>query len=321
MLVEPERSGDEIGARPAVEQALHQVAVPRGSRATAADEVPGRDAGRADEHVLGARRERLRALLHPDRAQRARARVDADRQPAPDAELGVLVDAHDLLARAQPVEHAPFAQVAQVVRGTLPAEDGQPAQLVDLAVVAVGAGVGEHPAGRVLDADDAVGEQGDGLGEREQVVGPRALARVEHACGERLQALPADVRRHGEQRDARLDRRAPGTASASFTATAAAPAAPAARTSGTASRPRAPTTRTRPPLWSSGSSSGSTMARPLIGTSRPAGAATTVTSGSPTAARRWRNVLIVVPFHDSERPTLADRTSPRRSSTPTVAAC
>ena len=35
--------------------------------------------------------------------------------------------------------------------------------------------------------------------------GPAALARVEHARGERLQALPAHVRRYGEQRDARLD--------------------------------------------------------------------------------------------------------------------
>ena len=137
------------------------------------DEMPGGDAGRADEHVLGARRERLRAFLHPDRAQHARPRVDADREPAPHAELGVLVDPHDLLARPQPVEHAPLPQVAQVVGGALPAEDGEPAQLVDLPVVAVGAGVGEHPAGGVLDADDAVGEQGDGLGEGEQVVGPR----------------------------------------------------------------------------------------------------------------------------------------------------
>ena len=67
-----------------------------------------------------------------------------------------------------------------------------------LGVVAVRTGVGEHPAGRVLDADDAVGEQGDGLGEREKVVGPGALARVEHARGERLQAFPAHVRRHGD---------------------------------------------------------------------------------------------------------------------------
>ena len=157
-----------------------------------------------DEHVLGARGERLRAFLHPDGAQHARPRVDADREPAPHAELGVLVDPHDLLARPQPVEHAPLPQVAQVVGGALPAEDGEPAQLVDLPLVAVGAGVGEHPAGGVLDADDAVGEQRDRLGEGEQVVGPRGFARVEHSGGERLQALPAHVHRYGEQRDPRL---------------------------------------------------------------------------------------------------------------------
>ena len=204
VLVQPEGARDEIGARPAVEQALDEVAVPGRRRATAPYEMPGGDAGRAHEHVLGARGERLCAFLHPDGAQHARPRVDADREPAPHAEIGVLVDPHDLLARPQPVEHAPLPQVAQVVGGALPAEDGEPAQLVDLPLVAVGSGVGEHPAGGVLDADDAVGEQRDRLGEGEEVVGPRGFARVEHPGGERLQALPAHVHRYGEQRDPRL---------------------------------------------------------------------------------------------------------------------
>ena len=210
--------------------------------------------------------------------------------------------------------HSP--QVAQVVGGALPAEDGEPAQLVDLPVVAVGAGVGEHPAGGVLDADDAVGEQRDGLGEREQVVGPRGSrprrARPRRATPGAPSARPAArraarprLRRPRPERGARVP---PSPRRPARPAAARGP-----RRAGTASRPRAPTTRTRPPRCSSGSSSGSTMARPLIGTSRPAGAASTVTSGSPTAARSWRSVLMTSSYSDdSDRSTLADRTSPRR---------
>ncbi len=211
VLVQPERAGHQVGARPPVEQAGDQIPLPPAAGrllAAAADEVSGRHPGGADQHVRRALGERLSPLLHPDRAELARARVDADRQPAPDAQLGVLVDVHDVLAGAQPVEDAPLAQHPQVVRGALAAEDREPAQLVDLRGVGVRAGVGEHPARGVLDADDAAGEQRDRLGEREQVAravvarGAAARASTSRASDSRRSQRTSG--RTSEQRDAGL---------------------------------------------------------------------------------------------------------------------
>ncbi len=175
---------------------------------------PGGHPGRAEHHLGRPLRERRGALLHPDRAELALPGVDAHREPAPDAQLGVLVDLDDVLAGAQPVEHTPLAQHPQVVLRALAAEDRAPPQLVDLRGVAVGAGVGEHPARGVLDADDAAGEQRDRLREREQVtftVGD-VLARaavVEHVAGQRLQPLPSHVRPHEQQCQPRVRGRGP----------------------------------------------------------------------------------------------------------------
>ena len=308
--------------------------------------MPGGDAGRADEHVLGARGERLRALLHPDRAQHARPRVDADREPAPHAELGVLVDPHDLLARPQPVEHAPLPQVAQVVGGALPAQDGEPAQLVDLPLVAVGSGVGEHPAGGVLDADDAVGEQRDRLGEREEVVGPRGFARVEHSArratpgapsarptGTASSATPASTAaaRSASRSSAYAATASPpadgppsvglfgATAAPTFTATAAAPAAPAARTRRTASRPAGADDEDEAAAVLVGRvlgiDDGQAADRHVEARGSGQHRDQRLADGREELAQSAHDVVLP---DDSDGATLADRTSPRRAPRPTV---
>ncbi|MEI5130936.1 hypothetical protein RB199_00675 [Streptomyces libani] len=92
----------------------------------------------------------------------------------------------------------------------MPAQDGPPPQVIDLVVVG-GAGVGEHAVGRVLDADDAAGEDGGGLGEREQIalLGPLAGAPLRRTLqrrpGQRVHLFPARFTAYGQQRDARLD--------------------------------------------------------------------------------------------------------------------
>ncbi len=186
--IEPVRAGHQLGRDPAGQQPGDQVGA-GGAAGAPAHQVPGGDPGGPEQRLLGPRGERDGALLHPDRAQPARAGVDAGGQPAADPQLGVLVDAHDALAGADPVEHAPLAQQPQVVGRPLPAEHREPAQLVGRD--AVGAGVGEHPAAGVLDAHQPAGEQPRRLGQREQLAG--AGVGLQHLAGELLDVVPAGV--------------------------------------------------------------------------------------------------------------------------------
>ncbi len=136
--------------------------------------------------------------------------MDADRHPAPDAQVGPLVDAHDLLARPQPLVDPPLPEHRQVRLRPLPPQDRQPAQLIDLIV---GTRVGQHPARGVLDGHDAIGHRRHRLGQREQVAERLAQVRVGGQPGvvhgrprEGFQPLPADLGPHAEQRDPAVDR-------------------------------------------------------------------------------------------------------------------
>src|SRR5690606_6475615 len=61
-----------------------------------------------------------------------RSLPDADGQPGPDAELGMCLDAHDFVRRAEPVVDAPLPEQLQIRLGTLPPQNRQPPQVVDL---------------------------------------------------------------------------------------------------------------------------------------------------------------------------------------------
>ncbi len=104
------------------------------------------------------------------------------------------------------LEHAPLAQLRQIPFRPLPAEDGAPAQVVRLVGVG-GARVGQHPVRGVLDADDSAGEDGGGLGEREQVALPGPMSGVvrrgvvEGGPGQRVHLLPACFAAQREQGD------------------------------------------------------------------------------------------------------------------------
>ncbi len=172
----------------------------------AAHQVERGDPGGTQQRLARAFGQWRRALLYPDGAQLPVPGPDGHREPAADPQLGVAVDADHLVAGAQVMEHAPLAQLRQVRLRSLPAEDGASPQVVDLVGVG-GAGVRQHPVGGVLDADDAAGEDGGGLGEREQValLGPLPeVARcrvVKGGAGQRVHLFPACFAAQGEQGD------------------------------------------------------------------------------------------------------------------------
>ncbi len=212
--VQTQVGGQRLGAGGALQQTGEQgPGEPDvgGQLPAAAHQLGGRDARGADQRLLRQRGQRLRALLHPDGAERLRPGPDADGQAAAQAELGVRLDRDRGVRAAQVLEDAPLAELGQVRLRALPAEDGEPAQVVDLVGVG-GAGVGQHPAGGVLDRDDAVGEHGDGLGEGEEVarVGLGGAGRVrgvragDDRPGQRVQVLPAGLAAHRQQGHARL---------------------------------------------------------------------------------------------------------------------
>ena len=169
-------------------------------------EIQRDNPSRPEQGPVGVLGQRLAAFLHPHRAQRLGAGVDADRDPALDAQLRPLVDVHDVLARAKPLVDAPFAEHLQVRFRPLPAQDGQPAQLVDFVG---GPRVRQHAVGGVLDADAAAGQRRDGLGQREQVaehlagigVGG-ASGSADHVAGQRFQLFPAHLGADIQQGDA-----------------------------------------------------------------------------------------------------------------------
>src|SRR5699024_11693699 len=93
-------------------------------------------------------------LLHPDDYQGLASCVDTYREASADAQFCVFVDVHDLLPGTQFVEHTPLTEQGQVGLGATPTQDRQATQFVDLGA----AGVGQDPAGGVLDAHQAPGE-------------------------------------------------------------------------------------------------------------------------------------------------------------------
>ena len=93
-------------------------------------------------------------------------RPDPHDEPATPAELriGRHLDRSSLVS--QPVVHPPRAQPPQVVRRSLPAQDGQHPQLVG---PSVGRRVGQQLGSLVLDGDQSTGERRHGLGQPVQV--------------------------------------------------------------------------------------------------------------------------------------------------------
>jgi hypothetical protein len=158
------------------EQLLHQAAVRRRRRGQPRQH-PRRQHGPAAQHVLGVVGQRLGSLLQPDGARKpgratiaGRGQVDAHGEPRPQAQFGAFGDAHHVAAGAQRVEDAPLADPLEVLRRPGAAEDRQPPQLVGLGI---GGGVRQHVRGGILDADQAAGAVGDGLGQREKVCAAR----------------------------------------------------------------------------------------------------------------------------------------------------
>ena len=228
----PNVPATSVSADPPVEQPGDQVRVQRApgpagcGAGRGARRPPGPPRRSTSVRALG---ERSGALLHPDRAQLALARRGC-RPPAGAGSPARRARRRARRPRRRAAGRTPPTRAASAGSPVGPGGRGWTAGAARRpGRVAVGARVGQHPARGVLDADDAPGEQrrpsGPArTGRRER---PRPAAPVvEHVAGQRLQALPAHVRPHREQRRSPASgrRRAARRRPAAFTATAAAPA-------------------------------------------------------------------------------------------------